>query len=50
MNPLECALYGGIAGIEMPVDEFDFGHGIYVKAYILPCIRAVFSSIWSSKC
>jgi hypothetical protein len=30
-NPLESDLHAGFAGIELPVDEFDFGDGIVMR-------------------
>lgn len=31
MNPNETDLYGGLAGMKMPLGQYDFGHGIMLK-------------------
>jgi len=31
IDPLESPLHAGIAGVELPADEFDFGEGIVLR-------------------
>jgi hypothetical protein len=31
MNPNDCSLYAGIAGVSINIDEFDFGEGVVLR-------------------
>lgn len=46
MNPNDCDLYAGIAGVKVSIDSFDFGQGITLErtfAHIMaPYIAAFF--------